>query len=270
MSLDWLLSAPAGPADSPFRRLDPRTRLVCLLALMLPLLAAQRLPVIGSLLAATLAIAGLAQLAPGRVWRGLRMLAPWLLLVAFIQLVFGLAAGASCSPRWQIGPLQITDCALELAALSGLRFIGLFLQLMLLMAAIPVPELARAVESLARPLRRVGLPGHEIALVGVIAVRFVPTMALELERLRKAQMARGANFGRGRWKFVKQVQRTLPLLVPLFLIALRRAERLADAMDARGFGSGVRGSYHVLRLRAADWLALGVLAAFLILIFIVW
>jgi energy-coupling factor transport system permease protein len=83
-------------------------------------------------------------------------------------------------------------------------------------------------------------------------------MALEMERIQKAQRARGADLNTGRASFVQRVRRTLPLIVPLFVLALRRAERLGEAMEARAYSGGQgRGQRQLLRFRGRDWAALG-------------
>jgi energy-coupling factor transport system permease protein len=126
--------------------------------------------------------------------------------------------------------------------------------------------LAHGTEGLLAPLQRVGFPAHELALIVTIALRFVPTLALQMERIVKAQIARGADFGTSsRFRFVQTTRRLLPLLVPLFLVALRRSEALIVAMEARGYTGG-KGRTRLRKLRAkpSDYLALVSAAAFCI------
>ena len=113
-------------------------------------------------------------------------------------------------------------------------------------------------------MQRVGFPAHELAMVVTIALRSVPTLARELERIMKAQASRGADFAaQGRLRFIRQTRHLLPLLVPLFLNALRRAEELVLAMEARCYVGG-RGRSHLMRLRirSADVVALMLVVAF--------
>jgi energy-coupling factor transport system permease protein len=128
-------------------------------------------------------------------------------------------------------------------------------------------ELAHGTEELLAPLQRVGLPAHELALVVAIALRFVPTLALQMERIVKAQIARGADFGTGsRLRIVKTIRRLTPLLIPLFLVSLRRSEALILAMEARGYTGG-KGRTRRARLRArpADYVALAAAVLYCIL-----
>jgi energy-coupling factor transport system permease protein len=135
--------------------------------------------------------------------------------------------------------------------------LDLLLLINLLAATTTLNEVMHGVEGLLRPLGRLGLPAHELALTLSIALRFVPLLGQETERLMKAQAARGADFGRGRWGFVQRIKRLLPLLIPLFITSLERAEGLAEAMEARGY-AGQAGRTHWVQLhaRAADYVAL--------------
>ena len=107
-------------------------------------------------------------------------------------------------------------------------------------------------------------------MVGIIAIRFVPTFSIEMERLQKAQRARGADLDTGKANFFRRVRRTLPMIVPLFVLALRRAERLAEAMEARVYSGGQnRGRYTRLHFQWFDWVALLSVALFDYLVLIV-
>ena len=112
-----------------------------------------------------------------------------------------------------------------------------------------VTELTHGIRILLSPFRRIGVPAHDIALVFMIALRFVPTLAEETERVMKAQASRGGEIGNLDWRRPVQIGRALlPLIVPLFVNAFRRAEELAVAMEARCFMPGAdRTSYTVLQ-----------------------
>ena len=104
-----------------------------------------------------------------------------------------------------------------------------------------------------RPFRRLGVPAHELAMMVSIALRFIPVLAEEAERLQKAQMARGADFTGGP---IRRARKLIPLLVPLFISAFSRADRLAIAMEARGYRGGEgRTRLHPLKWRAVDGFA---------------
>jgi energy-coupling factor transport system permease protein len=267
--LHYLTLGPMGPAESPIHRLDPRTRLLGFAGLLVALIAARQLALALVLVALVALLVGLARVPPGHAVRGLLLFLPWLVFVAAIQLLFGVGNRPGCANLVAWGPWRLTECSLAFATLTLARFVGFVLLVGLLARTLSIPDMARGLEELARPFDRLNLPAHQLALAGVIAMRFVPTMALEMERIQKAQSARGADLQGGRANFVARVRRTLPLIVPLFVLALRRAEQLAEAMEARAYSGGRgRGRYHQLGFGRADWLALALMVLVLACVFI--
>ena len=129
-----------------------------------------------------------------------------------------------------------------------------------------ITELTLGTEQLLSPLKRFNFPAHELALTMTIALRFVPTFAEELERIMKAQASRGADLGQqGRLRFIRQTRALLPLIVPLFLSALRRAEELVLAMEARCYvgGKGRTNLIH-FEIKSSDWITLGSVCVFFV------
>jgi energy-coupling factor transport system permease protein len=129
--------------------------------------------------------------------------------------------------------------------------------------------LSHGTERLLRPLQRVGVPAHELALVLTLTLRFLPLLAQEMERIIKAQTSRGADFGGSRWNFVQRARRMFPLLIPLFVTSLRRAEDLIQAMEARCYLGG-KGRTNLIRLQAKpiDLVALTLVATFAAIMFL--
>jgi len=112
-------------------------------------------------------------------------------------------------------------------------------------------------ERLLRPVGRLGLPIQDFVLMIQVALRFLPLLAREAERIAKSQASRGAEWGTGRGGLLRRTRQALPILVPLFLVSLQRAEALAMAMEARGYRSdGRRTSMVALNFRRGDYLAL--------------
>ena len=248
------------PGESILHRLDPRVKLLATILFMLTLMIRQGpiVALLGFFLVMLLFLLARAPL--GHALRGLRALLPLLVAALVLQLLFyphrqAIAEGSLALLQW--GRLSISGAALVtlLATLLGIAALALLLTLLSTVA--DVTDLTHGVKGLLRPLQRLGLPAHEFSLVLVIALRFVPLLGQELERLIKAQASRGGDFGRGRGGIVQRVRRLFPLLIPLFVTALRRAEELAVAMEARGYAGG-RGRTQLvrLRMRPADWLAL--------------
>ena len=144
------------------------------------------------------------------------------------------------------------------------RLLEFMILISLLTLTTSTTELTHGLERLLSPLRRLRFPAHELAMVFTISLRFVPTLAEELEKIMKAQASRGADFGeQGRLRFVQRTRNLIPLLVPLFLSALRRAEDLTLAMEARGYMGGAgRTSFIQLKSAPRDYLALALVLAF--------
>jgi len=128
--------------------------------------------------------------------------------------------------------------------------------------------LTDAIESILSPLRPLGFPAHELAMMMTIALRFIPTLLEEAEKIMKAQMARGADFESG--NLIQRARAMVPLLVPLFVSSFRRADDLALAMEARCYRGGKgRTRMKVARITGADWLTLaGFVTAMAVLIWL--
>jgi energy-coupling factor transport system permease protein len=267
------------PTGSPIHRLDPRVKLLGFGALVLAV--AFNGSYLGNLvmLATILGLVALARVPLAYTLQGIRPALPIILVLAALQILlpppaFSAAPGCAVLVSWRCpgfaeGPfLQVTDCTLRLVVVSALRFGELIILTSLLTLCTPITDLSRGIERLLAPLARLRFPAHEMALVLTIALRFVPVLAQEMERIVRAQVSRGADFGgRSRLRFIRQTRQLLPLLVPLFLISLRRAEELAMAMDVRCYTGGT-GRTHLVRLRArpSDFVALGLTIAFAVLI----
>lgn len=185
---------------------------------------------------------------------GLKPALPILILLGAMQIIFyteGFTGGQNCRPLFDFWFIHSTTCGLKLAIVSAARFVELLMLASLLTLTTTTTELAHGIERLFAPLQeRFGFPAHELALILTIALRFVPTFAEELERIMKAQVSRGADLGqRGRLRFIQQTRAILPILVPLFMSAFRRAEDLVLAMESRCYVGG-RGRTHFTELKS--------------------
>ncbi len=247
------------PTNSFIHRLDPRVKIVGLGALALVIVAQNS--AVGSLLGLgiILALVALARVDVRLALRNLAPSAPILAFLALLQLGFGWGARTSgCLALWSWGMFHVTTCSVEAVIALLARLVALVLLTGLLTFTSTLSELARGIEWLLRPWQRIGVPADEVAMVFTLALRFVPTLALEMEKLLKAQAARGANI-RGGTNPIARTRQMLPILVPLFINTLRRSEDLAAAMEARGYIGGAGRTHYVrLRFQRADWLALGV------------
>ena len=257
------------PTGSAIHRLDPRAKIVGAALLILAISFNQSVIANVLFLGVVLVITALARIPFGYIWRGFLLGLPVLAVVFTMQLLFlGWADdGGQIYLTW--GWLRFTRYSLHLIAISLIRITAFIFLTSLVTMTATTTELAHGVEQLLTPLRRFGVPSHELALIVTISLRFVPTLAEEVERIMKAQMSRGADLGGSYWRPDKTVRGLLPLLVPLFLGAFRRAEELVLAMEARGYVSGdSRTTYVQLTARPLDYLA--VILAALLTILLIW
>jgi len=244
------------PTGSYLHRMDARAKIVATLLLVAAVSFTPTLAGNAVLLGVCLGVVGLARIPLRYALRGLLPAVPLLLILAVMQLLFFGRAYDPSSPvvfRW--GWILVTAAVARLVLVSAARFVELLLVTSVFTLTTTTSELTHGIESLLRPFRRFRVPAHELALVVTIAIRFVPTLALEAERLMKAQASRGGRTGGSRWRFVERTRQMLPVLVPLFTFALRRGEELVVAMEARAYTGGAgRTVYAVLQGSPADWL----------------
>jgi energy-coupling factor transport system permease protein len=254
------------PTGSYVHRMDPRAKIVATLLLVGALSFTPTLGGNAVLLAICLLIVALARIPIGYALRGLLPAVPILVLLAVMQLLFfGRAYDPSSPVVFHWGWIVVTAAVARLVLVSAARFVELLLVTSVFTLSTRTTELTHGIEDLLRPFRRFRVPGHELALVVTIAIRFVPTLALEAERLMKAQASRGGRLGGSRWQVVERTRQLLPILVPLFTFALRRGEELIVAMEARAYTGGAgRTAYTVLEGGPADWLVPVAALAFLV------
>jgi len=254
------------PYSSVVHRLDPRAKLVMFTLLVAAVTFANSYTASVVLLAVLLGVVHLSRTPLRYALQGLRPALPWIAVFALLQLLFYRNPYGSgfCNPIWRWGFIDITSCSIRQIGLMILRLLEFMILISLLTLTTRTTELTHGLERLLSPLKRLRFPAHELALVFAIALRFAPTLAGELERIMKAQASRGADFGeQGRLGFIRRTRNMLPLLVPLFLSALRRAEDLTLAMEARGYTGG-RGRTSFIQLKAVpfDFLALALVFIF--------
>ncbi|MBM3262492.1 MAG: energy-coupling factor transporter transmembrane protein EcfT [candidate division Zixibacteria bacterium] len=239
------------PGHSVIHRLDPRTKLCGAMGLMTALITLKEpVPLVGALtvLTALVLFAGL-PIAP--LLKNLRAFR-WLLLITFLANTwFTPGQPAEVSGFYLPG---MTNEGLLQGAVFALRMIVILLIAAILTLATAPIDMADGLETLLKPFVRFGLPAHDLAMMTVIALRFIPTLTEEAERLQKAQMARGADFSGNP---LRRIRSMTSLLVPLLVSAFRRADDLAVAMEARCYRGGVgRTRYRQLGLTRNDYLAL--------------
>jgi len=263
------------PGTSVTHRLDARAKLVALVLLIWAITSATAYAAGAVLVLTMLGLIVVSRLPVGYVLRGIRPILPVLAVFLVFQLLFAGNYDPSGSPiLWTSSAPEpfpfrftITEQSLRLSIVSIARLLCLLIVTSVLTFTTTTTGLTHGLESLLAPLRRVGVPAHELAMMLAIALRFVPTLAEELERIIKAQASRGADFGRpGRFAFIRRARMLIPIVVPLFISVFRRAEDLVLAMEARCYVAGAgRTRLSPLRMRPLDWAVLLVVAAYVLL-----
>ena len=244
------------PGDSIVHRLDPRSKLLSMILLILIVFWANNSITNLILFIATGIFIALSGVSISFFIQGLKSM---FFLIAFTTLFqfFFISSGNVIFEFWFV---RITDYALQQAGIIFCRFVLIiFFSTLLTLTTMPL-SLASAVEGLLSPLKKVKVPVHEIGLMLSMSLRFVPTLMDDTTRIMNAQKARGVDFDEG--SIVQKVKALIPILIPLFATSLKRADSLAIAMEARGYQGGKgRSQYRQLKWSFKDTLTIFVILA---------
>lgn len=248
------------PGDSVIHRLDPRTKILSAMFLIVLLFVVKGFVGYG-LVALGLALVIRASRIPWKfVIHGLRPL--MVILVLTLTLHLFMTEGRVIFQVWF---LKVTWEGLIRGLMMGTRLVLLILGTSMLTLTTSPMQLTDGIETLLKPGKKIGIPAHELAMMMTIALRFIPTLLEETEKIMKAQMARGADFQSG--GIMQRARSLIPLLVPLFVNAFRRADDLAIAMEARGYRGGEgRTKLKELKFQRLDAVALGLVITFSVLV----
>ncbi len=243
------------PGNTVMHRLDPRTKLIMTLIYIVALFIVQSY--ISYALMAAVLIAGItvSKLKPGIIMKGLKPIIIVVIITAILNLFY--SSGNVIAEFWIF---KITDAGIRNAVFMVLRIIMLITGTLLLTYTTSPLDLTDGLEKLLNPLKKIKVPVHELSMMMSIALRFIPTLIEETDKIMSAQKARGADFDTG--NLFQRARAMLPLLVPLFVSAFRRADDLAVAMESRCYHGGVgRTKMKQLKMKTRDivTLALGAL-----------
>ena len=235
------------PADSQIHRMDPRSKLIIIFLFVCIIFLANNWITYGLIGIYTFLMIGLSRVPFRFLYKGLRPLI-WLVLFTLILQIFFTSKGHLL---FSLGPVKIYDEGLKQGIFISFRFLFLILMTSLLTLTTTPIEITDGIETLLHPLKKIHFPAHELALMMSIALRFIPTLMQETDKIMKAQMARGVEFGSGPMQ--DRMKAVVPLLIPLFVSSFKRAEELAIAMEARGYRGGEgRTKYRQLLWKSAD------------------
>ena len=220
------------PANSKLHRLDPRVKIVCTLLFLISLFCFQN---IWGYVVATIFLASIIRISkvPFKfIVKGLRPV----IMLLMITVLFNLFLTKTGTVIFEAWVFKITDEGLRTAGFMTVRLIYLILGSSLMTFTTTPNALTDGIEKLLWPLRKIKLPVHEIAMMMSIALRFIPILLEETDKIMKAQIARGADLESG--NIIQKAKAMIPILVPLFVSAFRRATDLAMAMEARCYRGG--------------------------------
>lgn len=244
------------PRESPIHRLDPRVKVVGVLLYLISLFVFRSFT--GYVLATlflTLVI-GLSKVPLSYIVKGLKPILIFLLFTAFFNVFMG---EGDVIFHWRF--ITVTWQGLRSGIFLSMRLIYLIVGSSMLTYTTTPNQLTDALESLLKPLGKIRVPVHEFAMMMSLALRFIPILLDETNRIIRAQSARGADFEEGNlWKRMRAM---VSILVPLFVSAMRRAGELAQAMEARCYHGGKRTKMKPLRYQKKDILAYGVTVVYL-------
>lgn len=253
------------PVQSPVHRLDSRIKLLSVILYIVGIFFIQKFIGFAVIAVFLLFVIFLSRVPLFKVLRSLRAILFLVLFTVILTVLF--YSSNSEVPLWQWGIIKIYKSGLINAARMGLRLVFLVLGPSILTLTTTPVELTDGLESLLKPLALIKLPIHELAIIMSIALRLIPTLMEETEKIMNAQKARCADFDTG--NIFKRAKSLIPILIPLFVSSFRRADELADAMDSRCYrGAKGRTRMKVLKLRFRDFVAAFVMLALFFVILV--
>ena len=251
------------PADSVLHRLDPRVKLIGTFAFLVSLFVGKGLIAYGVATVFLAIVIGLSKVPFKMILKGLKAI----IIILLITVSFNLFL-TDGEVIFQLGFLKMTKEGVSVAFFMGIRLVYLVMGASLMTLTTTPNDLTDGLESVLGPLKKIKVPVHEISMMMSIALRFIPILMEETDRIMKAQKARGADFETG--NLIQKAKAMVPLLVPLFISAFRRANDLAMAMEARCYRGGEgRTKMKPLRYEKIDRTAYIILIVYLILMVVV-
>ena len=248
------------PSNSSIHKLDSRMKLIATFIFMISLFVINKFWPYIIVLASIAVIIKISNIPMKYILKGIKPLR-WIILFTFVINIFFLPGDVI----WSFGFMNITIQGIQQAIFMAIRLVLLVVGTSLLTLTTSPIELTDGIERLLNPLKKIGLPVHELAMMMTIALRFIPTLLDETDKIMKAQMSRGADFESK--NLINRAKNLVPLLVPLFVSAFRRADELAMAMEARCY----RGGYNRTKMKEAvmtknDYISGVVQIAYLVMI----
>ena len=238
------------PGDTPAHKLDPRTKIILVILYIVALFQAKNLLTYALMAVTFVLCARVSKVGARALLKGLKPVVIIVLFTGFLNLFF-----TPGETLFELGFLRLTDQGVYNALRMVVRIMLLIMGTFLLTYTTSPIALTDALERMLNPLKKLHVPVHELAMVMSIALRFIPTLIEETDKIMSAQKARGADFESG--NLIQKAKALVPVLVPLFVSSFRRADELAVAMECRCYHGGEgRTRLHVLHFASRDYAAL--------------
>ena len=235
------------PGNSLIHRLDPRSKLIFTVLYIVVIFLCKHLVSYGLVLATLLVLIGISGVKPKVFLKGMKPVVFIVVFTAILNLFY-----TDGTVLWSLGFLKITEEGIWKAFFMVLRILMLIASTLLLTYTTSPILLTSGLERLLHPLKKINFPVHELAMMMNIALRFIPTLIQETDKIISAQKARGADFDSG--NLMQKAKALIPILIPLFISSFRRAEELAVAMECRCYhGDEGRTSLRQLVMHGRDW-----------------
>lgn len=239
------------PGNTVAHKLDPRTKILLVVLYITALFTAKSFLAYGLMALVLAACVRVSRVGLKALVKGLKPVLFIIIFTGILNLFFTPGEGV----LWAWGPLQITTSGLRNAAFMVLRIMLLIMGTFLMTYTTSPISLTDGLERLLNGLKRFRVPVHELTMIMSIALRFIPTLIEETDKIMSAQKARGADFESG--NLMEKAKALVPILVPLFISAFRRADELATAMECRCYHGGEgRTKLHILKYERRDYIAL--------------
>ena len=246
------------PGNSWIHRLDPRTKILATIIYIIAIFFADTPLSYGILTAFAALVILISRLPWLMVLKSLKPI--WIIVILTMLIHMFTAPGEHIIFTWKF--LSVTQEGLDMGLKMAVRLVLLLLFSSVLTFTTSPIVLTDGIEHLLRPFKAVGVPAHELAMMMTIALRFIPTLMEETDKIMKAQKSRGSDIGEG--NLIAKAKSMIPILVPLFISAFRRADELAMAMEARSYRGGEgRTRMKAMRMHKSDGWAIGSMAVYL-------
>ena len=250
------------PGNSPLHKLDPRAKIILLIAFMVTIFICKNFVNLGIVALATILLVAISKIGFKTVKKSIKPL-KWIIVLTFlINLFYGSGdAIILFGKALEFGVFKITLDGIFTAIFTSVRVVLLVVSGSLLTYTTSPTAITDAIESLLKPLKYIKIDIHSLAMIMTIALRFIPTLVEEVDKITAAQKSRGADMDSG--NLINKIKAIVPIIIPLFISSFKRAEELAYAMECRCYNGGEgRTKMKVMHLGAKDFIAFAIMVAF--------